>query len=136
MLISIIASLDRIERQQPRTQPLAEKFAAPQPVRNSKTHDFAKRLAQEMGRNRPLSPHERIENRRKAVESLDKKGRARDLEKLQIRRWKAGDLYAPHDLSPVEMQKWRKRHKSNTDVFDALAINPLHEYKVCVFRVM
>lgn len=89
-------------------------------------------MAQGLGKNRALSPQERIENKRKAVEALDKTGRARDLEKLQIRRWKAGDVYAPHDLSPVEMQKWRRRHQSNTDVFDALAINPLHEYKVCV----
>lgn len=89
-------------------------------------------MANELGRNRQLSPQERIENRRKTAESLDKAGRARDLEKLQVRRWKAGDVYAPHDLSSVEMQKWRKRHRSTTDVFDALAINPLHEYKVCI----
>ena len=86
-------------------------------------------MARELGR-KTLSPQERIENRRKTVESLDKAARARDLETLQIRRWKAGDVYAPHDLSPVEMQKWRQRHRSTRDVFDALAINPLHEYKV------
>lgn len=136
MLTSIIASLFKPERPQPRTQPLAEKFAAPIPVKNSKAHESARRLAQEMGSKRPLSAHQRIENRRKAMESLEKTNRARDLEKLQIRRWKAGDLYAPHDLSSVEMQKWRKRHKSNMDVFDALAINPLHEYKVSVFRAI
>ena len=87
-------------------------------------------MARELDKNRSLSSQDRIEIRRKTLESLDKAGRARDLEQLQVRRWKAGDVYAPHDLSPVEMQKWRQRHRSTTDVFDALAINPLHEYKV------
>ena len=89
-------------------------------------------MAKELGGSRVLSSQEKIENRRKTVESLDKAGRARDLEQLQVRRWTAGDVYAPHDLSLVEMQKWRQRQRSTTDVFDALAINPLHEYKVCV----
>ena len=120
-----------VERQQPKTRPLKEQFAQPQPLKGSVVHESAKRMAKEIGKARRQSPQERIENRRKTMESLDKAGRARDLEALQVRRWKAGDVYAPHDLSPVEMQKWRQRHRSNTDVFDALAINPLHEYKAC-----
>ncbi|RSL87923.1 hypothetical protein CEP51_001962 [Fusarium floridanum] len=45
------------------------------------------------------------------------------------RRWEAGDVYSPHDLSPVEMQKWRKRSVRNVDVVDALGISPLDMYK-------
>lgn len=46
------------------------------------------------------------------------------------RRWEVGDVYSPHDLSPVEMQKWRKRSVRNVDVVDALGISPLDMYKV------
>jgi small subunit ribosomal protein S18 len=46
------------------------------------------------------------------------------------RKWKVGDVYAPHDLSPAEMNKWRTRVKPSRDPFDVLAINPIHEYKV------
>lgn len=55
---------------------------------------------------------------------------AKDLERYQSRRWKEGDIYSPHDLSPEEMEKWRRPTKVKEDVFDVLGINPLHEYKV------
>ncbi|KAL4927420.1 mitochondrial 37S ribosomal protein bS18m [Aspergillus undulatus] len=53
----------------------------------------------------------------------------RALEKFQTRDWKAGDIYAPHDLSPAEMKKWRKRSAPTSDAFDALNLNPIHLYK-------
>ncbi|KAI9787527.1 MAG: hypothetical protein M1839_000057 [Geoglossum umbratile] len=53
-----------------------------------------------------------------------------DLEKMMTRRWVPGDVYAPHDLSPAEMKKWRIRANPSRDVFDALSINPIDEYKV------
>lgn len=46
------------------------------------------------------------------------------------RDWKAGDVYSPHDLSPTEMKKWKKRQSPPTDAFDALKKNPLDLYKV------
>ncbi len=46
------------------------------------------------------------------------------LTKQITRRWKAGDVYAPHDLSGVEMLKWKKRHQPEQDVFDVLDFNP------------
>lgn len=46
------------------------------------------------------------------------------------RFWKVGDVYSPHDLSPVEMQKWRRRAERRGDIIDALGINPLDMYKV------
>jgi small subunit ribosomal protein S18 len=58
---------------------------------------------------------------------------ATDLTKQIQRRWKAGDVYAPHDLSSAEMQKWKKRGRPECDVFDLLDLNPVEEYKVCLF---
>jgi small subunit ribosomal protein S18 len=52
------------------------------------------------------------------------------------RRWEAGDVYSPHDLSPVEMQKWRKRSVKNNDVIDALGISPLDMYKVRLYQLV
>lgn len=46
------------------------------------------------------------------------------------RRWKAGDLYAPHDLSPEETQKYKRKKAPQYDIFDVLEMNPLDEYKV------
>ena len=48
------------------------------------------------------------------------------------RRWAAGDVYAPHDLSPQEARKYRKAKAPRMDVMDALAINPVDEYRVCI----
>jgi len=57
-----------------------------------------------------------------------------DLEKQVFRRWKAGDVYAPHDLTGVEQAKWKKlrrKGRSRMDVLDQLNINPIQHYKVC-----
>lgn len=70
------------------------------------------------------------------MEALQKDGQARDLEKFQTRKWKQGDVYAPHDLTPAEMHKWKTRGSATMDAFDALAINPMNEYKVSVFLVV
>ncbi|KIX03938.1 ribosomal protein S18 [Rhinocladiella mackenziei CBS 650.93] len=51
------------------------------------------------------------------------------LSRLLTRNWKAGDVYAPHDLTGAEARKWRKRTRPTTDAFDALSINPLSLYK-------
>lgn len=66
----------------------------------------------------------------------------RALEQQSSRSWRDGDVYAPHDLSPAEMQKARRarsnaargnttntRKKGGRDLVDELAINPLKEYK-------
>ena len=64
------------------------------------------------------------------VEQSDKLTRAAELRRAQVRRWKIGDVYAPHDLSVAEMKKWRLQRRPDQDVFDMLHINPLDEYKV------
>lgn len=53
-----------------------------------------------------------------------------DYLKQMPRRWAAGDVYSPHDMSSVEMQKWRRRSGRRGDVVDALGIRPLDMYKV------
>ncbi|CAO1597397.1 hypothetical protein XANCAGTX0491_001206 [Xanthoria calcicola] len=84
--------------------------------------------------------------RRSALAETEAAYRATDLERHLHRRFRPGDIYAPHDLSPTEQAKWRPRaavggslqgrgtpanaHAQNRrDVFDVLGINPLDEYK-------
>ncbi|KAK3708982.1 hypothetical protein LTR37_011146 [Vermiconidia calcicola] len=55
-----------------------------------------------------------------------------DMERQVTRRFKAGDVYAPHDLTGVEMAKWKKLRRKGRpthDVIDQLGINPIHHYK-------
>ncbi|KAL8676130.1 MAG: hypothetical protein Q9186_007322 [Xanthomendoza sp. 1 TL-2023] len=84
--------------------------------------------------------------RRTALADTTANYRATDLERHLYRRFRPGDIYAPHDLSPVEQHKWRQRYtpsrnmknkqvtasrrrSGGPDVFDALGIHPLEEYK-------
>ena len=53
------------------------------------------------------------------------------MERFVTRDWKAGDIYAPHDLSPVQRKKWRDFRSPTKDVFDAVDMNPLDLYMVC-----
>ena len=69
-------------------------------------------------------------NSLKSVEELAKHKQALDLTKQIGRRWKTGDVYAPHDLSDIEMQKWKKRGTPGQDVCDVLEIDPKLEYRV------
>lgn len=76
------------------------------------------------------TPAQKLAGRRDGIHQLEKLSRAAEFEKYQLRNWREGDVYSPHDLSSVEMVKWRQRQKTNSDAFDALGINPLYEYKV------
>jgi small subunit ribosomal protein S18 len=75
-------------------------------------------------------PLRRQTNRQRAIEEERTLRENRLMEKFQTREWKAGDIYAPHDLSPAEMKKWNKRNPPTSDVFDAVNLNPLDVYKV------
>jgi small subunit ribosomal protein S18 len=66
------------------------------------------------------------------ADELQRYAKAADLSKQITRRWKAGDIYAPHDLSGVEMAKWKRRGQPIHDVFDVLDINPMDHYRVCI----
>ncbi|KAF7861487.1 hypothetical protein EAF04_008051 [Stromatinia cepivora] len=59
-----------------------------------------------------------------------------DLTKQILRRWKAGDVYAPHDLSGIEMSKWKKRGKVTRDVFDVVAFDPIATGSYKNFSIM
>ena len=68
-----------------------------------------------------------------STEMMEANRRSKGLEKLQVRKWKTGDVYSPRDLSAGEMRRWRNSpRRPNRDVFDILDINPLNEWKVGV----
>lgn len=100
---------------------------------------------------RPRAPSEtydsvlgvlRAQRGRSAARRLDERQRTLDqLRESQLsdaylrqmpRRWAAGDVYAPHDLSPQEAQKFRRPRAPRMDVMDALGVNPVDEYRVCL----
>ncbi|OBT97481.2 hypothetical protein VE01_04395 [Pseudogymnoascus verrucosus] len=64
-----------------------------------------------------------------SAEDLARHKMATKVTKQISRRWKTGDVYAPHDLSEVEMKKWKQRGKPAVDVFDVLELDPLVEYR-------
>ena len=78
-------------------------------------------------------------NKRKESEAdIERATLRQDLERQLTRRWKAGDVYAPHDLSGIEMGKWKQvspKGRSKKDVLDMLKINPLDHYKVLFLGV-
>lgn len=74
-----------------------------------------------------------MRNKQANIELLRNQKNSNDYLRQMPRRWDAGDVYSPHDMSPVEMQKWRKRSPRGGDVIDALGIRPLDMYKVCSF---
>lgn len=66
-----------------------------------------------------------------SADDVQKHQQAKELTKQITRRWKVGDIYSPHDLSGVEMMKWKRRSKPEFDSFDLLALNPVDAYRVC-----
>lgn len=75
------------------------------------------------------SPRMSASAREQTIANVERQNHIRDLERLQVRQWVPGNVYAPHDLSAVEMQKWRERAAGNKDVLDLLGIDPLQEWK-------
>jgi hypothetical protein len=92
-----------------------------------------------MGRGGPLS----AEEQRQVMRQQGPRAHIKDVRTGEItesyvrqmpRRWKVGDVYAPRDLSPAEMMKWRKGRAPNKDVVDMLGFNPLDNYRVRFLR--
>lgn len=95
---------------------------------------------------RTITPHERHRARalNQAAENAARE-RARALEQQASRIWRAGDVYAPHDMSAVEQMKAKNarnpvarrsapgmrnsRRHGGADVLDDLAVDPVREYK-------
>ncbi|KAK0344927.1 hypothetical protein LTR91_020997 [Friedmanniomyces endolithicus] len=73
--------------------------------------------------------------REQALAELARPYSRRDLEQQIPRRYKLGDIYAPHDLSGTEMGKWRKMRRKprvgshGSDVLDSLGVDPREHYK-------
>ena len=61
---------------------------------------------------------------------IRRESRKRDLQTMSTRNWRSGDVYSPHDLSLVEIKRWKGRTRPEVDVFDQLALNPITEWKV------
>ncbi|EFX03098.1 37S ribosomal protein [Grosmannia clavigera kw1407] len=71
----------------------------------------------------------REEQSRSTLERMAERKVSEDYARQMPRRWRAGDVYAPHDLSAAEMAKWRRPSRTTADVVDILGINPLDEYR-------
>ncbi|KAH8676726.1 hypothetical protein BGZ60DRAFT_403265 [Tricladium varicosporioides] len=68
-------------------------------------------------------------NRAETLEEIKSSALGQELGRLITRRWKVGDVYAPHDLSAVEMDKWQKKGRPLHDALDALNLKPLDHYR-------
>ncbi|KAK0745192.1 ribosomal protein S18 [Apiosordaria backusii] len=64
-----------------------------------------------------------------AEEGLKQQHRTEMYLRKHPRNWRAGDVYAPHDLSPAEAKKWRGVKAPKRDVIDMLGVNPLDNYR-------
>jgi small subunit ribosomal protein S18 len=81
---------------------------------------LATRLAREAGLDRTTQSQEMVESEKRS-----------QYQRQIHRKWQAGDVYSPQDLSGAEQKKWKfGRKKPQSDAFDVLGINPILEYKV------
>ncbi|OTA89207.1 hypothetical protein M434DRAFT_398721 [Hypoxylon sp. CO27-5] len=62
-------------------------------------------------------------------DELQEQNQTNDYARQMTRRWKVGDVYAPHDLSPSEMGKWRRSQARKRDLVDMLGLRPLDMYR-------
>ncbi|KAI0108431.1 ribosomal protein S18 [Daldinia grandis] len=63
------------------------------------------------------------------VDELRENDRADDYMRQLSRRWRTGDVYAPHDMSSAEMNKWRRTQARKKDLVDILGLRPLDMYR-------
>nr|POE74378.1 30s ribosomal protein s18 [Quercus suber] len=116
----------------PRSRPQQKRSNIPPPPSApspSSPFNYASVIEQAASRPRPTNAA--------AAADLNREFSRRDLEQQQSRRWRLGDVYAPHDLSGVEMSKWKRLQrrspasggKIKSDVLDQMGIDPRKEYK-------
>ncbi|KAH9906761.1 ribosomal protein S18 [Xylariomycetidae sp. FL2044] len=69
------------------------------------------------------------EGNEKLARELRAQGNDEDYTRQMTRQWRRGDVYAPHDLSAVEMKKWRRNQARKRDLIDMMGISPLDMYR-------
>ncbi|KAF6845248.1 ribosomal protein S18 [Colletotrichum musicola] len=89
----------------------------------------ADRIRELINRGGSMRADSAVARKRTMLQSLRDKKISDDFLKQMPRRWKNGDVYAPHDLSPVEMTKFRKPRRPDVDIVDMLGINPKDYYR-------
>ncbi|KAI1657298.1 ribosomal protein S18 [Daldinia decipiens] len=62
-------------------------------------------------------------------EELRETNKAEEYLRQLPRRWRTGDVYAPHDMSSAEMTKWRRTQARKKDLVDILGLRPLDMYR-------
>jgi small subunit ribosomal protein S18 len=96
------------------------------PEKQHRASDAASQLMKRYGGRAAIT----ASNRQATVDQIREQKVSNEYLREMPRRWQVGDVYSPHDLSPVEMNKWRRRSQRKGDVIDALGIRPLDTYKV------
>ncbi|KAI0456963.1 ribosomal protein S18 [Xylaria acuta] len=71
----------------------------------------------------------RSESKQQIEDMIRGQNRHDDYMRQLPRRWRAGDVYAPHDMSPSEMAKWRRNTARKQDLVDLLGLRPLDMYR-------
>ncbi|KAI4172158.1 MAG: hypothetical protein LQ343_003718 [Gyalolechia ehrenbergii] len=129
---------------EPQTHTSASSTISPPPSSTSKprpVQDLANLLSSYTNPTKPPDSTPPLD-RTSLLASTKSLYRAADLERYSHRRFRAGDVYAPHDLSPTEQSKWRPRRNVSRnisllssrksirrDAFDVLGVHPLAEFK-------
>ncbi|EEY14465.1 conserved hypothetical protein [Verticillium alfalfae VaMs.102] len=72
-----------------------------------------------------------LARKRFELQQLRERKTSDDYMKQMPRKWRTGDVYAPHDMNPHQLARWKKRTAPKHDVTDLLSLNPLDMYKVC-----
>ncbi|KAL2758031.1 hypothetical protein ACRALDRAFT_1068475 [Sodiomyces alcalophilus JCM 7366] len=67
--------------------------------------------------------------RRADLQLIQERKVSDDYMRQMPRRWNTGDVYAPHDLHPHQLAKWKRRGGPDVDVVDLLNVNPLDMYR-------
>ncbi|KAI5239156.1 hypothetical protein E4T47_07186 [Aureobasidium subglaciale] len=94
-------------------------------LQNSRSQDLGVR------RSNYLSRQSNTIKSNSSPEAVAQSQETQEFQRQMTRKWKEGDVYAPHDLSGVEMSKWSKgqqKGRPKKDVFDMLKINPMNHY--------
>ena len=97
------------------------------PSRNQSSYEAARALMQESTARKAAATSE-------ALTSLQSDFTRVDLERQQPRRFKPGEIYAPHDLSATEAAKFKRLRRpgskaNNWDIVDQLGVKPMDFYK-------